>query len=549
MTNSSKEITHPWEFYWYFNQLPQPTRIKPHHFHAIMKYCNISELYYAIPEDKYENHRFEFPEWIECIDLSYNTLYDFYEGSTIDYPLPPQLELFNVAVNKLSRLPERLPKTLTGLMCRGNQIIKLPRFLPVSLENLNASYNCLGEFNPEYKLENIETLRMNNNRLRFFDWSKLGNKLQILDLSENQLDTTGDIPNTVKEFRMHENLLTEYPDVPDNLQVLDISKNKIREIHNFPHTLEVCLIAHNKLTYINEADLMACNKLRDLDYQGNHELKPSIEFLDFIEERFHDLWVSGARERALEAFQRGDLKSLPPIYDDPQNVHHVDASLITNANVLLGGTPEDHALDPVSCEELLEEADKLKVPKDVLMTIKEEWTMRSNKSAIHVSIGDIWKAFWGRLRAMKRKERESLVVILTNEVRESNNVCFTGRIGRILGILQGFDEGIAINIPLNEQIVARYTACQRRLERKKIPEDSLSYLWQLEYNFTLELLELGVDKEKRDEWLLPIKDDVREAIMKIGKDNWVDFWINWKGEGIDDMKELFLDYYGDELDL
>jgi len=541
-------MPNPWEFHWYFNQLPHPKVIQSHHTHAILKYCNLSELYYAISEDHYENHRFEFPDWVEYIDLSYNTIYDFYEGSTIDYSLPKNLELLNVAVNKLSRLPERLPSTLNGLMCRGNQIVKLPKMIPKNIENINAGYNCLTEWKPNQVLTSLETLRLHNNRIRFFDWSSIQqDKLQILDISENQLTVVEKLPESLLEFRIRDNRIGNLPELPPQLEILEVSKNLIQSIGSFPSTLQVCLMAHNQLKEIDEESLMRCHNLNDLDYQGNPNLKPSQEFLDFIEERFHDIWVSGARQRALDALQKGEIKSLPPIYDDPQNVHHIDTSLILNVNRLMN--ENDHCLDPETKEELLEEAEKWNVPQDVRFIIAEEWNMRSLKSAVKISVGDLWKAFWGRIREMKKQERQSLLSILPEEVRQSHNVCYTGRIGRILGILQGFDEKIELNIPLNEQIVARYTACQRRLERKKIPEDSLTYLWELECSFTLELLELGIETDKRKEWLNPIQEQIQDKIENIGE-NWGSFWEGWDSsvvENFKEKKELFLISYSSYL--
>jgi len=548
-------MSHPWEFHWYFNQLPRPTGsegIQSHHYHAILKYCNLSELYYAEARDLWENHRFEFPDWIEFIDLSYNTIYDMFEGSTIDYPLPKNLELLNVSVNKLTRLPERLPSTLTGIKCNGNQIARFPKVLPRGLENIDAGYNCLTEWVPKVReCDALRILRLNNNRIRVFDWEwVLGAKvLEELNLNENQLQEVKGLPASLRDVRLRENLLTSLPPLPPQLEILEVSGNRLKEVANLPHTLRKCWMANNQLTSIDEEGLMACDGLDDLDYQGNPQLKVSEAFLDFIEERFHDIWVSGARQRAVEALQRGETKHLPPIYDDPQNVHHVDASLLANANYLMGGSVEDHALDPDTKEELLEEAQRWGVPEDVRGVILEEWEMRSRKSAITVSVGELWLALWGRLRGMKRKEREVVLSILVTEVRESHNVCFTGRVGRILGILQGFEDGIELKIPLNEQIVARYTACQRRLERKKIPEDTLTYAWELECSFLLELMELGLNEEKREEWLMPVKEQVREEIERIGESGWSQFWEHWRGDQIEEFeakKELLVDFYSGE---
>lgn len=510
-------MTEPWEFRWYNNHLPPISLIQPNHKHVLLKYCNISELYYAI---QYETHCFQCPDWIEYFDISYNSIYDLYNGNSTNYLLPKHLQLWNIARNKLTLLPEILPIELQAIQAKGNQIERFPYNLPTSLVHLDFGYNCISNWNPSQIMSNLQTLRLNNNHLKYFDWNSLPKQLEYLDLQENQLYGKISLPDDLQYLNLQENFFTELPPLPETLQYLNIHKNRITEIQFFPKQLKTCLIGQNQLSILDES-LINCINLQELDYQGNPNLKISSKLLDFIEQRFHEIRMLGLREQNIQLFQQGHLDLLDSIYQDTQNVHHLDTYLYETTQRFITEHPE--WIRP-TLDELIKEAEGWNVPQDVLLIIQEEWDMTSQISLISVSLGVIWCAFWARLRQWEN-ERTAILDILIHEVRDSNNVCFTGRVGRILGILQGFDPSIELKIPLNEQIVARYTQCQKRLQKQQIPEDSLTYLRELECDFVSELENLDVSLDTILVWITPIQTNIRETINQIP--NWVEFRNSW----------------------
>jgi len=94
----------------YDNDIPDPKVILKNNLYAIFQYCNISELYYT--DEDFNNYRFELPDWIEFFDISYNSIYEFYNGTTHDYPLPSALKILNTSFNKLNFLPDNMQKGL-----------------------------------------------------------------------------------------------------------------------------------------------------------------------------------------------------------------------------------------------------------------------------------------------------------------------------------------------------------------------------------------------------------------------------------------------------
>lgn len=52
----------------------------------------------------------------------------------------------------------------------------------------------------------------------------------------------------------------------------------------------------------------------------------------------------------------------------------------------------------------------------------------------------------------KNENKEEILKILVQEMKDSEFKCFTGRISRLINCLNGFSENVSINISENEQI-------------------------------------------------------------------------------------------------
>lgn len=518
-------MSRPWEFRWYRNDLPHPSTIGEHHIHVVFSNCNISELYHTSEKDGYVTKRYTFPAWIEYLDLSYNTIYDFFEGQTVDFPLPGALEILNVSHNKLNCLPDALPSNMIGLHARNNFIEYLPQHLPPKMKFIQATQNRIYYFNPKETPELVKFLA-SNNRLQKIEWENWGNHIQVIDISNNLMKEVTVLPEGLVELRARGNYLKKLPKLPDTLKILDVSENEIEEIQPYPKSLQSLNVAKNVLKVLDES-ILECTGLEELDYSGNPKCIVSVKILDMIEQLFRHRWLSGARQKNIQAFQKGETRQLNAIYDDSQNVHLMEESLVENVKRLVYGHPEWEEWVPKTVDDLLLEAEAWNVEEDVRKIIQDEWDYRSTSFPIEVSVGDVWKHAWGRIRRMTSNNRSGILGILATDVTETSNVCFTGRIGRICGILQGFDDDMKIELSLPEKVAMRYSTITKRLEKYSLPEDSLTYLWELLCQFALELVELGMNTEKRDEWLTSIREQIYGEVERIGEQGWDIFWTSW----------------------
>lgn len=256
----------------YDNFLPNPVVIKPHHLIVNFKYCNLSELSW-IDED-FNTNIFTLPDTINYFDMSYNSVYAFYKGSSHDYSLPADLKIFNASFNKLDFISDNIPTQLIALNVSNNTVKYIPK-LPETIKMLNASFNTIKWFDQE--LPNLEKLNLSYNHIYYFRFDRLKDSLRFLDLSGNQLkEISGNVfPANIEVIRLMDNRLEEIPELPPNLKELDVSHNKLKTITNYPASLLELDVSHNVMEVLCDT-VMGCNDLKKLNYEVNDTIEISF---------------------------------------------------------------------------------------------------------------------------------------------------------------------------------------------------------------------------------------------------------------------------------
>ena len=91
----------------YDNFLPNPNVIKSGNIIVNFRYCNLSEMCWV--DDEFNDNVFKLPDWVMYFDVSYNSIYALYKGSSHDYILPKSLKVLNLSFNKLDFVPDNIP--------------------------------------------------------------------------------------------------------------------------------------------------------------------------------------------------------------------------------------------------------------------------------------------------------------------------------------------------------------------------------------------------------------------------------------------------------
>ena len=417
-------------------------------------------------------------------------------------PYYPNLEILDCSYNSIKSF-HNYPK-LTELYCSSNRIIKLPK-----LPNL---IKLICDFNPNINLrlhrhENLKFLDCSNNNLSSVPiYPKLTNliccnnnitfmngyqDLKILDCSNNNIIYIEGFENLTYLNCSNNNLeeLNEYP----NLEVLQCSHNRLKELKAYPliqlycinnllskldnleayKNLNILLIERNQFTEL--PDITTLPNLILFLYSGNPVLHIPDDIMVVI--------------NILEAFN--NPKQIINITDDSQNVHNssLQKSINDSINIIIKDeldiTLEEMKFEITSCVKLSKQV------KDLIDSFCEN---NEQHSLFNINYKDLLLSVWNIIR--KHINKDDILEIFESEILESSDKCFTGRFGRLINVLNGFDDRIQIVIDEKTHIGNVISNIQIQLEK----EENYSIEKHKELS-KIKLIEDGINLEMIETWI------------------------------------------------
>ena len=106
-----------------------------------------------------------------------------------------------------------------------------------------------------------------------------------------------------------------------------------------------------------------------------------------------------------------------------------------------------------------------------------------------------------------------MIKILSDDIGEMKQVCFTGRVSRLVNVLNGFYDDMRINISSGSQIQAKYNIVLQKY-KKIVDDNKFIYNILFYYDFKEMLVEIETEKEVLNVWLEPLKDEMEEWITE-----------------------------------
>jgi len=494
-----KEFT----FRLYDNFLPNPKVIKQNNIIANFKYCNISELSWV--DEEFNDNVFTLPDWINFFDISYNSIYAFYKGSSHDYKLPTDLQVLNLSFNKLDFIPDNIPKGLVALNISNNTIKFLPK-LPNVIKVVNAAHNTIKWFDQE--LEHLEKLNLSYNRISYFRFDRMKDNIRFLDLTGNQLKNIGgDIfPPNLEVLKLKDNKISVIPELPKNLLELDLSMNKLTKVENYPTTLKTLDVSFNNLEKLCDS-ILECSSLEKLNYENNDVIEISLNVLIWIDKQFHQLHQF-EKEINLKEIYSQNYEEIQTIYKDSQNAHNLkirnDILRSMDRITLFAGS---NLLTFEQCCENLKAFFKMEETVEILKN--SDIGQIEIGSKIH-TLSTFFPYIYNRI--MGHESKENIIAILENEIHNTKAVCFSGRIEAYVASLAGFDSQVNYSPSLNDQILAKIEQIKNKLHKDRIPADSLNYQVELKFYMEEALKDLEMEESKRNEWLQPIDEFIKDLV-------------------------------------
>ena len=126
-----------------------------------------------------------------------------------------------------------------------------------------------------------------------------------------------------------------------------------------------------------------------------------------------------------------------------------------------------------------------------------------------VTFPRLFKYFWNRLSTSDHKD-DILKTFVQDAIPEMRQVCFVGRISRVINCLSGYFDDIVIDIPIGEQIQMKYNIISKRNEKY----DNSPFLYNVicYYEFKDLLEELELSKETVYKWIYPYIEEIEDIL-------------------------------------
>lgn len=523
---------------------------------GLVQYCNhfSSLLEHDIVElDCSKSMLFEFPDYV-APKLNQCVIFNASDNHLVTLPDTlrlPQCKIFDVSRNLLVKLPRELhmpyvskflilnnlistlPKDMTFECCTEfnisfNKISRLScNILLDKCRVFNINQNLITEIPPHVCLPNCTSFRIGNNPIKSLNSNiKLKNcvefvlynsditrlpedlslpnctqfevydsslrclpnnlnlkKCKMFNCAQNRhlisLGNSLDLPNCEIFYADENNLKNLPPDL--NLPVcilFNVKKNKLETLPNNMN-LDACQIMHlekNRLKSLPNS-ILNCHSLKDLHLESNEHLHLPLQFLHFI--------------------RRVELKKNKVIWipDDPQNVHNSSIQKsFTESIKNITSRKDVPNFEKRLLSQMLVENKYLTF--ETKQKILEYMIDQTQHSILLLKYDEI---LWAVLHTIDTdfdiQTQQQIYNCLDVEIKDSENMCFTGRINRLINCLNGFSSLVKISVPDADFIPYIIKKVETELgqnysfkEHKKIVEKEL-----LERGYEKHIISIWVD--------------------------------------------------------
>jgi len=357
--------------------------------------------------------------------------------------LPDSLQKLRLDNNQITKI-ENLPENLQILYLSCNQITKIENFSN-SLQRLCLSYNKITKI--ENLSDSLVELDLSGNQITKI--ANLSSSIQTLCLSYNQITKIENLPENLQTLYLYNNQITKIANLSSSIQILWLHSNRITKIENLPENLQTLYLPNNLITKIGNLH----RNLQFLDLNSNRITELSLSLLELRHlnvfyhtgnpiENIHPLV-----QRWLERLDRGMIDGNSKVYSDGQNIHNFTiqksfrnslGNLLKDENTLSLEECKKHVIE---CSELEEQ-----VKRELLNYCDDE----TEHSVYLVKFDEVFQYVISRI--VRHSDSNEMFKILNEEIKDTICKCFTGRMTRLVNVLNGFYDDITIQIGSNEQI-------------------------------------------------------------------------------------------------
>ena len=466
---------------------------------------NITELNLKYKKLKEIPPNIKYLTNLKILNLHHNKLTEL-KGNTFDNLT--NLQQLYLSKNQLTEIKENIFDRLTNLHyldVGDNQLteIKEKTFDKlINLRELHLDNNKLTEIkeNTFDRLTNLHTLYLYNNQLGEIKENAFHGliNLQTLSLCGNKsIEITENAFHgltNLQELYLGENQLTEIKenifDSLTNLRTLDLGMNRLAEIKETTFdrltNLQTLYLSDNNLTEIKENTFDSLTHLGYLDVSNNRLKSLPLSILNcrrlYVLRCFgnEDITIDIRIQRFIDRMQNYNNHG---VFNDSQNIHSSSIQESVKKSI------DNLMKDSFTCEKKFIIETLLTSKLECISSLLSYLDNETYHSTLLLTFYDVFVKVFGRI--LNSPHKEELMRRLDEEMMESKDKCFTGRITRLLNVLNGFYEDIQITISNNERISAIILST---LNGQKMSDE-------LREICRTKLKDIGIEDEEIEVWL------------------------------------------------
>jgi len=262
------------------------------------------------------------------------------------------------------------------------------------------------------------------------------------------------------ELNLSNNQVIKIENLPESLTILYLSYNQITKIESLPKSLTELYLSYNQITEL-PLELLELTNLRDFNYGGN-----PIEYISLPVQRW------------LMRFDHNLDNN--KVYSDKQNIHSVNIQKSFRNS--LSNIIKDR--DVIQIESLkIELLDNTILSEETKREILNYCDYDDQHSIYLLTYSELLCYVWTRI--MKHSNRNDILEILNQEIKDGICMCFTGRLTRLLNVLVGFYDDIEIQISDSEQITNIILSLQKKYSGDQLKDEFKKELLERQYTETI----------------------------------------------------------------
>ncbi len=361
------------------------------------------------------------------------------------------LENIDFSRNQLTVLPEWTTLiNLRKVNFYENQLTVLPEWLTLTnLYDINCSNNKLVSLPKWSTLINLHIIWCPNNQIKYLnEWSTLLN-LKIINLDNNHITSIPDqVSNNLDVFYYRNNRIATLPEWSEHtyLKTIDCSYNQLIRLPEWLTLINLESISCNNNIITDLPEWTTLTNLYYINCSNNRITRLPTAWTNLLLLRhihYYDNPIEYIPPNLLRIINR--QKTGQNIYNDNQSVHNhnIQQCLKDSINYLMSFKPS------ISYNEMFEQIKYKSLLHELLFEYSNDETWHS---VLNVTFKEILLAVWNKIIEYEEDVQDEIIKILNIEMLDSECKCFTGRLTRLVNVLNGFDENIKIQISDNEQM-------------------------------------------------------------------------------------------------